>query len=67
VKNPEMLPKKQGNVWVCQWNSLSKRLKSSEPFTVEAPAYRETTSTIDPELLDRKKVSQQDRIPLRTN
>lgn len=64
VKNPGMLPKKEGEVWICQWIESRRGSDRTAEFRVEAPAYRETTSASDPELLDRVEVERADRIPL---
>ena len=66
VKTSGILPKKNGNVWVSLVKPKRKKKgsKGSESIFVEAPAYRETTTTFDPELEDRLEVGQPDRIPL---
>ena len=61
VKSPAMRPRRENRKWVCTWTD------DGEPFRVEAPRHRETTtvsSANDPELLDRSAVPKISRISL---
>lgn len=57
VRNATMLPKREHGRWVCTLDEVQ---------CIHAPEYRETTSftTADPEILDRKFIAKQDRVPL---
>jgi hypothetical protein len=58
VRNPSMMPQRGYKKWVCTWTEQGIERR------VEAPAFQETKSTSDKEMLDRKSLSKQDRIPL---
>jgi hypothetical protein len=58
LKSPSMAPQRGYKKWVCEWteHGVDRR--------VESPAFKETRSTSDHELLDRDFVPKQDRIQL---
>jgi hypothetical protein len=58
LKNPSMAPKRGYRKWVCTWTErdIDRR--------VEAPAFRESKSTSDSEILDRQFLSKQHRVRL---
>jgi hypothetical protein len=58
LRNPSMMPQRGYKKWVCEWTEHGVNRR------VEAPAFQETKSTSDHELLDRESLPKQDRIVL---
>jgi hypothetical protein len=64
LRDPTMLPRRDGNTWVCTWT------ESGANRQIEAPAFRETKSISkanDPELADRNSLPAARRTKLRVS
>lgn len=60
----KFVPQKRGDLWTCRWNLTKDIPLAQGKWTVVAPLFRETTTTVDPEVVDRKELPQEKRIPV---
>jgi hypothetical protein len=60
LKSPSMFPARLDDQWVCIWaeGGIAK--------CVQAPAFRHTYGSSDPEIADRSTIAKKDRVPLWT-
>jgi hypothetical protein len=55
LKNPAMLPKREHDRWLCLWT------EGGIVKCVQAPEFRESSGSTDPEIADRNFIAKQDR------